>query len=71
MTFLTEILKPHKLNTGKNVLFIDDLVHDYFNVRDIYNKFEQYTTSPKFFLKLIYTNLTARIPLASYPSLKE
>ena len=51
MTFLTEILKPHELNAGKNVLIIDDLVHDYFNVRDIYDKFEQYTASPKFFLK--------------------
>ena len=51
MTFLTEILKPHELNAGKNVLFIDDLVHGLFNVRDIYDKFEQYTASPKFFLK--------------------
>ena len=51
MTFLTELFKPHELNPGKNVLFIDDLVHDYFNVRDIYDKFEQYTASHKFFLK--------------------
>ena len=49
MTFLTEILKPHELNAGKNVLIIDDLVHDYFNVRDIYDKFKQYTARPKFF----------------------
>ena len=51
MTFLTELLKSHELNAGKNVLFIDDLVHDYFNVRDINNEFQQYTASHKFFLK--------------------
>ena len=28
-------------------LFIDDLVRDYYNLRDIYDKFEQYTPSLK------------------------